>query len=417
VVPERNEIVEEDRIRIGRATESAKANRTDIDGALFDFIRDVLTLKVMGKVETEFVDRFEQFTGPVMAKGVEDTAFYCWNRLAAMNEVGGDPDCDGFSLQHFHDYQVKMQRTFPTTMTTLSTHDTKRSDDVRARMIVLTEKPDRFAESMRRWSAHNAKFKGGDQIDTGTEWFLYQTLVGAWPISAERMREYMLKAMREAKVRTSWVANNGEYESAMNAYVDAILGDREFVAELGTFVEEIATAGRINSLAQTLMKYTAPGVPDLYQGGELWDFSLVDPDNRRPVDYGKRMVLLKEMQDMNVVQVVDRGDEGLPKLWVVHKALKLRKEHPEWFGAEAEYAALAVEGSQRERVIAYRRGEDVLTVVPRWSHAAEAWGETAIVAPEGRWRNRLTGEEIAGGRVRVGELLEKFPVALLTREG
>jgi (1->4)-alpha-D-glucan 1-alpha-D-glucosylmutase len=417
VVPERNEIVEEDRIRIGRATESAKANRTDIDGALFDFIRDVLTLKVMGKVETEFVDRFEQFTGPVMAKGVEDTAFYCWNRLAAMNEVGGDPDCDGFSLQHFHDYQAKMQRTFPTTMTTLSTHDTKRSDDVRARMIVLTEMPDRFAESMRRWSAHNAKFKGGDQIDTGTEWFLYQTLVGAWPISAERMREYMLKAMREAKVRTSWVANNGEYESAMNAYVDAILGDREFVAELGTFVEEIAAAGRINSLAQTLMKYTAPGVPDLYQGGELWDFSLVDPDNRRPVDYGRRMELLKEMQDMNVVQVVDRGDEGLPKLWVVHKALKLRKEHPEWFGAEAEYAPLTVEGSQRERVIAYRRGEDVLTVVPRWSHAAEAWGETAIVAPEGRWRNRLTGEEIAGGRVRVGLLLEKFPVALLTREG
>ena len=142
VVPERNEIVEEDRIRIGRATESAKANRTDIDGALFDFMRDVLTLKVMGKVETEFVNRFEQFTGPVMAKGVEDTAFYCWNRLAAMNEVGGDPDCDGFSLGHFHDYQAKMQQTFPTTMTTLSTHDTKRSDDVRARMIVLTEMPD-----------------------------------------------------------------------------------------------------------------------------------------------------------------------------------------------------------------------------------------------------------------------------------
>jgi (1->4)-alpha-D-glucan 1-alpha-D-glucosylmutase len=417
VVPERNEIVGEDRIRIERATESAKANRTDIDGALFDFIRDVLTLKVMGKVETEFVDRFEQFTGPVMAKGVEDTAFYCWNRLTAMNEVGGDPDCDGFSLQHFHDYQVKMQRTFPTTMTTLSTHDTKRSDDVRARMIVLSEMPDTFAEAVRRWSAHNAKFRNGDQVDTGTEWFLYQTLVGAWPISAERLREYMQKAMREAKVRTSWVANNAEYEGALNAYIDAIIGDREFVAELEAFVKEIATAGRINSLAQTLMKYTAPGVPDLYQGGELWDFSLVDPDNRRPVDYGRRVKLLKEMQGMKVAQVVDRGDEGLPKLWVVHKALQLRKEHPEWFGAEAEYAELPVEGSQRERVIAYRRGGDVLTVVPRWSHAAEAWGETAIVAPEGRWRNRLTGEEIAGGRVLVGELLEKFPVALLTREG
>jgi (1->4)-alpha-D-glucan 1-alpha-D-glucosylmutase len=417
VAPERNEIVEEDRIRIVRATKSAKTNRTDIDGGLFDFIRDVLTLKVMGKLETEFVDRFEQFTGPVMAKGVEDTAFYCWNRLTAMNEVGGDPDCDGFSLQHFHDYQVKMQRTFPTTMTTLSTHDTKRSDDVRARMIVLSEMPDTFAEAVRRWSAHNARFRNGDRVDTGTEWFLYQTLVGAWPISAERLREYMQKAMREAKVRTSWVANNAEYEGAVNAYIDAIIGDREFVAELEAFVKEIATAGGINSLAQTLMKYTAPGVPDLYQGGELWDFSLVDPDNRRPVDYERRVRLLKEMQGMKVAQVVDRGDEGLPKLWVVHKALQLRKEHPEWFGAEAEYAELPVEGSQRERVIAYRRGADVLTVVPRWSHAAESWGETAIVAPEGRWRNRLTGEEIAGGRVRVGELLEKFPVALLTREG
>jgi (1->4)-alpha-D-glucan 1-alpha-D-glucosylmutase len=417
VVPERNEIVEEDRIRVERATESAKANRTDIDGGLFDFIRDVLTLKVMGKMETEFVNRFEQFTGPVMAKGVEDTAFYCWNRLAAMNEVGGDPDCDGFSLGHFHDYQVKMQQTFPTTMTTLGTHDTKRSDDVRARMIVLTELPDKFAESVRRWSAYNAKYRSGDQIDTGTEWFLYQTLAGAWPISAERLKEYMQKAMREAKVRTSWVANNAEYESALNAYIDAMIGDHEFVAELEEFVEEIATAGRINSLAQTLMKYTAPGVPDLYQGGELWDFSLVDPDNRRPVDYARRIKLLKEMKGMNATEVMQRCDEGLPKLWVVHQALQLRREHPEWFGAEAEYAPLTVEGSQRERVIAYRRGEDVLTVVPRWSHAAEAWSETAVVAPEGRWRNRLTGTEVCGGRVRVGELLETFPVALLTREG
>ncbi len=415
VVPERNEIAAEDRKRIERATESAKANRADIDGGLFDFMRDVLTLKVIGKVETEFVNRFEQFTGPVMAKGVEDTAFYCWNRLAAMNEVGGDPDCGGFSLEHFHEYQAKIQQTFPTTMTTLGTHDTKRSDDVRARMIVLSEMPDTFAEAVRRWSALNAKHRTGDQIDTGTEWFLYQTLVGAWPISAERLREYMQKAMREAKVRTSWVANNAEYENALNAYVDAIIGDRDFVEDLEEFVAEIATAGRINSLAQTLMKYTAPGVPDMYQGGELWDFSLVDPDNRRPVDYGLRIKLLKEMRSMPVGQVMQRSDEGLPKLWVVHEALQLRKEHPEWFGAEAAYVPVVAEGAQRERVIAYRRGENVLTVVPRWSHTAEAWGETAIQVPEGRWKNRLTGADVAGGRVLVGELLEKFPVALLTR--
>jgi (1->4)-alpha-D-glucan 1-alpha-D-glucosylmutase len=416
VVPERNEIGEEDRKRIQRAIESAKGNRADIDGGLFDFMRDVLTLKVIGKTETEFVNRFEQFTAPVMAKGVEDTAYYCWNRLAAMNEVGGDPDCDGFTLEHFHNYQMRMQQTFPMTMTTLGTHDTKRSDDVRARMIVLTEMPDAFAEAVRRWSTHNAKFRGGDQIDTGTEWFLYQTLVGAWPISKERLREYMQKAMREAKVRTSWVANNAEYENALSGYIDAILGDQEFVAELEKFVGEIATAGRINSLAQTLMKYTAPGVPDLYQGGELWDFTLVDPDNRRPVDYARRGALLKEMQSLNVGQVLERGDEGLPKLWVVHKALLLRKEHPGWFGPAAEYAPLPVEGRERERVIAYRRGDRVLTVVPRWSQAAKAWGETAVEVPEGRWKNRLTGAEFEGGRVLVGELLKTFPVALLTRE-
>jgi len=415
VVPERNEIAAEDRKRIERAIDSARGNRTDIDGALFDFIRDVLTLKVIGKTETEFVNRFQQFSAPVMAKGVEDTAYYCWNRLTAMNEVGGDPDCDGFSLEGFHEYQERMQKTFPLTMTTLSTHDTKRSDDVRARMLVLSEIPDAFAEAVRKWSAQNAKFRN-DQVDTGTEWFLYQTLVGAWPISAERLRAYMQKAMREAKVRTSWVANNAEYESALNTYIDSLVGDGEFTEELEKFVADIADAGRVNSLAQTLLKYTAPGVPDLYQGTEVWDFSLVDPDNRRPVDYPKRVELLKEAQSLNVGQVMERSDEGLPKLWVVHKALLMRKEHPEWFGEQAEYLSLMASGVGRDRVIAFRRGEQVLTVAPRWSHSAMPWGETSIEVPEGQWRNCLSGAEVSGGRVMVSELLKDFPVALLTRE-
>ena len=416
VVPERNEIAEEDRKRIVRAIESAKANRTDIDGALFDFMRDVLTLKVMGKTETEFVNRFQQFSAPVMAKGVEDTAYYCWNRLTAMNEVGGDPDCDGFSLEHFHHYQERMQKTFPLTMTTLSTHDTKRSDDVRARMLVLSEIPDAFAEAVRTWSAQNAKFRN-DQVDTGTEWFLYQTLVGVWPISAERLREYMQKAMREAKIRTSWVANNAEYESALNSYIDAIVADPDFGAALEKFVGKIAGAGRTNSLAQTLLKYTAPGVPDMYQGGEIWDFSLVDPDNRRPVDYKSRVELLKEAQTLSVAQVMEREADGLPKLWTVHKALVLRREHPEWFGEKADYVALTAEGTGKDRVIAYRRGEQVLTVAPRWSHEAVAWGETSLEVPAGRWRNCLTGSEVTGGRVLLSELLKEFPVALLAREG
>ena len=416
VVPERNEISDEDCKRIQTATMYAKSNRADIDAGLFDFMRDVLTLKVTGKIETEFVDRFQQFTGPVMAKGVEDTAFYCSNRLTAMNEVGGNPDCDGFSLEYFHHYNVKMQETFPATMTALSTHDTKRSDDVRARMLVLSEMPDAFAEAVRRWSARNAKHRSGDQIDTGTEWFLYQTLVGAWPISAERMREYMQKAMREAKVRTSWVWNNAEYEGALNAYIDALLGDGGFIADLEGFVEGIAAAGRVNSLAQTLMKYTSPGVPDLYQGGELWDFSLVDPDNRRPVDYAARCNLLKEMAVMSVAQVMERMDEGLPKLWLVHQALQLRTEHRDWFGAESAYVPLMAEGSQSERVIAYLRGDKVLTMVPRWSQVAETWGNTVVRIPEGRWRNRLTGESLGGGERKIAALLASFPVLLLARE-
>jgi (1->4)-alpha-D-glucan 1-alpha-D-glucosylmutase len=420
VVPERGEINDEDRLRIERATTCAKDNRTDVDSGLFDFMRDVLTLKVTGKIEDEFVYRFQQFTSPVMAKGVEDTAFYCSNRLIAMNEVGGDPGCGGFSLEHFHAYNAKVQETFPSTMTTLSTHDTKRSDDVRARLLVLSEVPDEFAEAVRRWSARNAKYRSGDQVDTGTEWFLYQTLVGAWPISAERMRTYMQKAMREAKVRTSWVSNNGEYEGALNAYIDALLGDEGFVADVEGFVRGIDAAGRRNSMVQTLIKYTAPGVPDMYQGGELWDLSLVDPDNRRPVDYGLRCRLLGEMDGMKVAEVAERlsqgDDAGVPKLWVVSQALGLRNEHPEWFGAEAEYVPVTAEGAGSERVIAYLRGENVMTVAARWTQDAKAWGETSVRVPRGRWINRLTGREVKGGLMRVDELLAEFPVALLARE-
>ena len=420
VVPERNEVTDEDRLRIERAIVCAKDNRADIDGGLFDFMRDVLTLKVTGKVETEFVYRFQQFTSPVMAKGVEDTAFYCSNRLIAMNEVGGDPDCGGFKLEHFHAYNTKVQATFPTTMTTLSTHDTKRSDDVRARLLVLSEIPDEFAEAVRRWSAMNAKHRSGDQVDTGTEWFLYQTLVGAWPISAERMREYLMKAMREAKVRTSWVANNGDYEGALNGYIDAILADEKFVGDMDGFVGKIMPAGRANSLAQTLLKYTAPGVPDIYQGGEIWDFSLVDPDNRRPVDYVLRAKMLGEMKAMTAENVAARlaqtDDAGLPKLWVVHHVLQLRREHPEWFGAEASYTPLAAKGAEADRVIAYVRGKSVLTLATRWTHAPTDWAETSMRIPAGTWRNRLTGDMVRGGDVKIAELLGAFPVALFARE-
>jgi (1->4)-alpha-D-glucan 1-alpha-D-glucosylmutase len=416
VVPDRGEIVDEDRHRIGRAIECAKHHRQDIDALLFDFMGDVLELKVTGNQESEFVYRFQQFTGPVMAKGVEDTAFYCYNRLVAMNEVGGDPDCEGVRLKDFHTYNERMQQTFPSTMVTLSTHDTKRSDDVRARLAVLSENPEAFFEAVQRWSELARQHDKGRIIDRSTEWFLFQTLVGVWPIDGERLRGYMQKAMREAKIRTSWTTNNVEYESALSGLIDGLLGDQKFIACLKQFVPAISYAGRINSLTQTLIKHTVPGVPDLYQGGELWDLSLVDPDNRRPVDYELRRRLLAELDSLSLADVMERSDEGLPKLWTIHQALRLRNEHPEWFGRESEYKPVFARGPQAERVIAYLRGTKVLTVAQRWVLRGNEWGETSIDIPEGSWRNRLTGERITlGGNCRVKNLFARFPVALLAR--
>jgi len=416
VMPEREEITDEDRDVIEWATRCAKEKRTDIDGALFDFMRDVLELKVKGTNESEFVYRFQQFTSPVMAKGVEDTAFYCYNRLTALNEVGSNPACGGLSLEEFHAYNTRMQRTHPETMTALSTHDTKRSDDVRARLVVLTEVQKSFVQTVKRWSKRNAQYRSAGLPDRATEWFLYQTMIGAWPIDTCRLREYMQKAMREAKVHTSWVANNEGYESAVGGFIDTLLGDAEFVGELEGFVNGILYAGRVNSLAQTLLKYTSPGVPDLYQGGELWDLSLVDPDNRRPVDYALRRKLLAEMKTQDAAGVMARMDEGLPKLWVIHRALRLREKHREWFGREADYVPIAASGKRAEHVIAYQRGEHVVTVAPRlWMSFQGEWEDTALALPDGAWKNVLTDEGVQGGTIKLHELLGEFPVALLAR--
>jgi len=421
----REEITEEDRAQIEGAIECAKQSRQDIGVGLFDFMRDVLTLKVKGKNETEFLMRFQQFTPPVMAKGVEDTAFYCYNRLAALCEVGGDPGADGMSVAKFHAYNAHMQATHPLTMTTLSTHDTKRSDDVRARLAVLSEIPEEFQAALLRWSVKNnelrAKLKLGEHPDRNTEYLFYQTLIGAWPISVERAREYMLKAVREAKQRTSWTANNAEFEEALGGFIAAVMGDAGFVTDLERFVDGVKQAGRVNSLAQTLMKHTAPGVPDLYQGAELWDLSLVDPDNRRPVDYELRAKLLREIKGLPACKAAQetlrRTDEGLPKLWTIHTALCLRRERPESFGAAAAYTPLRMEGAKAAHAIAYLRGEEVATIVPRLVRMLGGdWQRTAVELPSGEWTNRLTGVRVSGGRVDMAEALRDFPVALLVRE-
>jgi (1->4)-alpha-D-glucan 1-alpha-D-glucosylmutase len=425
VVPEREEITEEDRNYIMQAVQCAKENRQDIDGGLFDFMGDVLTMVAKGRKESEFLLRFQQFTGPVMAKGVEDTAFYCFDRLTGMNEVGSDPGRNGLSVAEFHTYCEKMQATHPATMTTLSTHDTKRSDDVRARLAVLSEVPARFGAVIQRWSRMNSAFRTHrpgviPMPDRNTEYLYYQTLIGAWPLPMDRAQAYMLKAVREAKQQTSWVANNKEFEDALSLFIELTLNYAPFLKELQQFVARIVDAGRVNSLAQTLMKYTAPGVPDLYQGTELWDLSLVDPDNRRPVDYAVRKRLLHELNQMTgedaVARIMFRAEEGLPKMWTIHKALQLRRERPEYFGAEAAYVPIDVDGAKHDHVIAYVRGDDVVTVVPRLTlMLGGAWKDTVVTLPEGRWRNRLTGGSVDGGVILVKSLLKDFPVALLVR--
>jgi (1->4)-alpha-D-glucan 1-alpha-D-glucosylmutase len=425
VVPARDEITDEDRAFISHAAEYAKQERQDIDGGLFDFLRDVLTMRVTGKQESEFLLRFQQFTGPVMAKGVEDTALYCYNRLSAMNEVGGDPGSNGLSVAEFHAYCEKMQATHPLTMTTLSTHDTKRSEDVRARIEVLSEMPARFSTVIHRWARMNNGFRtprAGSRAmpDRNTEYLYYQTLIGAWPISIERAQAYMLKAVREAKQETTWTANNKEFEEALTRFIAATLEHAPFVRDLEQFVDKVKDAGRTNSLAQSLMKYTAPGVPDTYQGTEIWDLSLVDPDNRRPVDYQLRIALMKDLKKLHgdniAAQVMARAEEGLPKMWVAHHALRLRRERPEWFGVEATYMPLLAEGPKSDHVISYLRGDSLAVVVPRLTvKLGGAWRETSIRLPRGRWLNLLTKLEIDGGKVAIKTLLNDFPVALLVR--
>jgi (1->4)-alpha-D-glucan 1-alpha-D-glucosylmutase len=425
VEPVRGEITDEDLREIQSAVECAKQKRQDIDGGLFDFIGAVLASDVKGRLENEFLMRFQQFTPPVMAKGVEDTAFYCYNRLVAMCEVGGDPGSNGLSVEEFHTYNAKMQATHPHTMTTLSTHDTKRSDDVRARLAVLSEIPEEFGEALERWSRRNnelrAELKLGEYPDRNTEYMLYQTLIGSWPITVERVQEYMLKAAREAKQKTTWTANNGAFEDALHKFIAAILQHREFVTDLEQFVERVQDAGRTNSLAQTLLKHTAPGVPDLYQGSEIWDLSLVDPDNRRPIDYRLRAKLLHEIRrmpaDKGAAEAMRRADEGLPKLWTIHHALCLRRERPEAFGVEAGYQPLRIAGKKAAHGIAYLRGNDVATIVPRWTaRLSGRWDGTTVELPPGRWTNRLTGASLNSGAIEMGEILRNFPVALLVKD-
>ena len=402
---------------VGVAVAAAKDHRPDLDAALVDFLRDVLLMRVAGDVEEELALRFQQLSGSVMAKGVEDSAYYCFNRFIALNEVGGDPARFGGAVEAFHAAGADAQRCWPRSMLASSTHDTKRSEDVRARLSLLSEIPARWAAAVRRWAAHNESHRRADAPARNDEYFFYQTLVGAWPLELARAHAYMEKAVREAKVHTSWTAPDEAYEAAVRQFVAAALADRAFCADLEAFIAPLIEPGRVTALAQTLIKLTAPGIPDLYQGSELWDLSLVDPDNRRPVDYDRRRALLAALEGAPPEQIWARLDEGLPKLWLIRQALRLRRRRPEWFGAEGEYRSIDAVGAGAAHVVAFARAQRAITLVPRLVLGITAgWGDTAVVLPNGTWHNWLTGETLDGGAVRLAELLRRFPVALLARE-
>jgi (1->4)-alpha-D-glucan 1-alpha-D-glucosylmutase len=402
---------------VAEAMAVVRARRPEFDMRLLDFLRDLLLRRIPGEKETELVLRFQQVTGPAMAKGAEDTAFYCYNRLVSLNEVGGAPDRFGLSVADFHEACVAAQWRWPRGLLATSTHDSKRSEDVRARINLLSEAPEAWARVVGPWFERHQAFWGKEAPDRNTEYLFYQTMVGAWPIEKERIKAYMEKAAREAKSRTSWTAPNADYESALQGFLDAVTADERFRREIEAFVGTLLEAGRVSSLAQVLLKMTAPGVPDIYQGTELWDLSLVDPDNRRPVDYALRKRLLGELEGMSPEAILARGDEGLPKLWVTTRSLGLRRERPQAFGREGAYTPLAVEGRAADHVVAFSRGGEVVTVVPRLVLKLRGeWADTRVMLPEGSWRNELTGETVTGGAASPGKLFAKFPVGLLSRQ-
>jgi (1->4)-alpha-D-glucan 1-alpha-D-glucosylmutase len=402
--------------RVASAIEEAARRRPDIEPDLLAFVADLLLLKYQGTAESEFTARFQQFTPAVMAKGVEDTAFYRYHRLVSLNEVGGDPGMFGRPVESFHEFCARIASTWPYTMSTLSTHDTKRSADVRARIHLLSEMPGEWEPAVRRWAEHNERHRSQGYPDRNLEYLMYQTLIGAWPIDEQRLEQFLLKAAREAKAHTSWVDPVPAYEQAVKRFVGHVLADAHFMNDLQTFIgrHQIVGLGRVNSLAQWTLLLTCPGVPDLYQGTELWDLSLVDPDNRRPVDYEQRARLLAEMESATAEEALSRADEGAPKLWLTIRLLALRRERPELF-ATREYTPLAAGGVKARHVVAFVRA-GMAVVVPRLLVGlAGDWADTEIHLPEGEWTNALTGAAHRGGSVSPASLLEPFPAAVLTR--
>ena len=400
-----------------RAAGKARQNLDDDRQETLDVVLQLLLGKETGTASRideharhELIVRFQQTCGPVMAKGVEDTAFYRWFRLSSLNEVGGDPEHFGVTPEEFHAFAARLNQHWPKTMTTLSTHDTKRSEDVRARLGVLSEQPAAWSEAVREWRRLSEDHRS-PVLDGSTEYLLWQTLFGTWddgPLPEDRLQAYLLKAIREAKRHTTWTSPDEEYEQAVAAFASAVLADAAVLESVRRFAARQSEFVRAATLGQKLVQLTMPGVPDVYQGTELVDLSLVDPDNRRPVDYQHRIDRLRRLDDG--AKPDDLSDE---KLLVTSRALRLRRQYPETFAGS--YTPLPTSNGH---AVAFARGDAVITVatrLPAALHRLGGWGDSTVVLPSGQWKNVLTGHEVGSGAARIHELLENLPVALLRR--
>lgn len=380
---------------VAEAAAAASASRPDLAEAIAALV------PLVSEGDTELSRRFGQTTGPVMAKGVEDTAFYRYPRIGTLTEVGGDPSVFALDVAGFHRAQQHRLAEWPGSLTALSTHDTKRSEDVRARLTVLAERPREWAATLDRLRAIAST--GDGRLDD----LLWQAIVGAWPASAERLHDYAEKASREGSVVTTWSDPDADAEARIHALVDAAFGEARSVVDEA--VAAIVDPGRSNALAAKLLQITGAGVPDVYQGTELWDLSLVDPDNRRDVDFRERRELLARL-DGGWQPEID--ETGAAKLLVVSRALRLRRDRPELF---TRYAPATVVGEASDHAVAFDRGGAVAvaTRLPVGLAARGGWGDTVVLVPPGRYIEQFTGQPMTGGQVRLAELLGTYPVALL----
>jgi (1->4)-alpha-D-glucan 1-alpha-D-glucosylmutase len=460
-------VSEHDRQYIGEAVQWAKQRAPAITALVFDFIEKLLlkqtriTSAEECAARARFIGKFQQITSPVAAKGLEDTALYIYNRLLSLNEVGADPMTFGMEPADVHQWMTQRQAQWPSALSTTSTHDTKRGEDMRARLNAVSELPGAWKSAVARWRAVNRHFKtqvhGAFAPDRNEEYHIYQTLVGAWPFELDaasdacfrqRIVAYVLKALREAKVHTGWLSPDAAYERAVTRFVEALLDPRRgqaFQASFLPFQARVAELGIYNSLAQLVIKVTAPGVPDFYQGTELWDLNLVDPDNRRPVDYANRQHVLAALgSDPDVSELLAHRTDGRIKMFVMSRALAARATWRDLF-EQGAYVPLATSGSGRDSLFAFARtgagAASAIACVPRLLGSLmpdasgpplgrNVWNDTRVELPSAHFdpqtpactlRDVFCGASLEAERVDgrwtlpAAALFERLPVALLVR--